>query len=609
MTPQLSVSPQGRSVAASDPGATLSQAQVATLSDGTNRAAEANSSPMSGIHRLGMHDDDMHDIGGWNDSEGDQLQMETDDEETEDQVNQAGPAPLALGAGAGAGAARSHQLAHKPNIRGEVDMEELEELDATVPIAVGRRRIQKTLVDNKTEISSQEMKIQTDLQYSPESNIIKYARHVNSNPENALEVLEPLQEEEKEEEEENAASGTNNSGKKSRAKVQPRTKRRSGYSYFRSQPAIRTQAIKQLIPPLNERWKSTSIFSATLLDPSSDGTRKATATARDGVLSTMPTVVAGWAKWMQKVCPEGSVPSAPTPTSAAENDGVETTSNLQDANKFLSPLIGGNQPVFASPDGVDPDQTPAPFVPGPGMLTTTPGIDGSPIDAAAVAAGAGATAPGEELGVRAGNRVKGKHSGSVDDEDDEDDDNEEGYDSEELEPEVGRAGASSPGGSSRYGPADIEEEIDFELRRRSLPWSNRRLLEKASSSPVKAIGSSSPSSAMQDKSRQGALSPRELLASPTNSALDDASILEAFEPSRNEFYNSTIPSGNAELEALEHKSFYWHMHELTNDDHELEFISTVVYGTLGFGTNVVFKRMHFSPTPAAGLKPRCIHVI
>eukprot|EP00729_Bicosta_minor_P016229 gene16229-18864_t len=99
----------------------------------------------------------------------------------------------------------------------------------------------------------------------------------------------------------------------------------------------------------------------------------------------------------------------------------------------------------------------------------------------------------------------------------------------------------------------------------------------ASTSPVKSIHSSSPSS-LKGAGAGKQLSPRRLLgdggAGDAGAALDDLSILETtFQPADNEFYTQASP--DAAL-ALEMKSFYWHMHELCDEQQELEFFTAII---------------------------------
>ena len=586
-------------------------------------AASGNSSPMSGIHPLDGEGEGglEQEIGNFvvdDDGNFDDWADIGSDGENDD-------ADLAMAAGAGAAGAvaaggvggiamtavgTSTLMSQLAGVGGTAaaagspaSLASLSPLDSVVSVrsdgaidedgnrvyATGRRKHRGPIVDKATELSDRVMAVQADPDYRAPHNVTRFAldaTHASTAEKSRQSArarrLETAaagstaatkadsdtgvsggtsaaasdsddaaaaEEEEEEEEEEEDADDV-----------------KASYSFFQSKTMIRTRepTAAMLVPPTKARWQSKYIFSAKLLNTASSKQHVFRGgTGRRGVkLPSLPTVIDAWTEFMQKTCPQGSFVRKNEPADSVYN-GL-----LSPADPVATPGNGvaGGAASFESP--MSDAATPTPFSPGTGTaFAQSPLL--SPTTPAATGVGRAATQKHMVV-------VGANNGGNGDDDDDDDDDDGDGSDDEKAdEPEVGRFADDSPGGSSRY---DYDaEDIDFELRRRSLPWSNRRLLEKASTSPVKSIHSSSPS-ALKGAGAGKQLSPRRLLgdggAGDAGAALDDLSILETtFQPADNEFYTQASP--DAAL-ALEMKSFYWHMHELCDEQQELEFFTAII---------------------------------
>ena len=170
-------------------------------------------------------------------------------------------------------------------------------------------------------------------------------------------------------------------------------------------------------------------------------------------------------------------------------------------------------------------------------------------------------------------------SGDSSDDNDDASDMEEGahaamqsQDSPDGDVEVGRKRDLSPTSSAQRYDKDF---IDFELRRKSLPWSRPEIYAKASSSPVKSLASSSPSRSRnshsgsrpgsRSRSRSSAASlgfdddadPDDMLGGSLSAEFANVSILETdMDAFNNEFYL------HEDALSLELKGFYWHLHAI-----------------------------------------------
>jgi hypothetical protein len=187
-----------------------------------------------------------------------------------------------------------------------------------------------------------------------------------------------------------------------------------------------------------------------------------------------------------------------------------------------------------------------------------------------------------------------------------------------AEVEVGRAaGAENASPTPSFGSEDLDEANNMLLERRwrSLPWSNQSVGSRASISPVRSISSSTNASSGGQHSRSsggagrrrrlppgssgrahgsppgslGSISKRldmDELATSVGFATDGAaeenddsielSLLEQFEPTRDEFDPDAAATEIDSGLVADMKSFYWFLSDLSDADKKIEFFSEVV---------------------------------